>query len=92
MRNGKLHTAKWSDQLQMLLSNKTTTITRSIPKFSWAAIWGILLVGYFAVSSVILNQLIERGIYFRFRWILVIELLPLLLVGGMSIIICGLQK
>ena len=57
MRNGKLHTAKWSDQLQMLLSNKTTTITRSIPKFSWAAIWGILLVGYFAVSSVILNQL-----------------------------------
>lgn len=86
MRNGKLHTAKWSDQLQMLLSNKTTTITRSIPKFSWAAIWGILLVGYFAVSSVILNQLIERGIYFRFRWILVIELLPLLLVGGMSLL------
>ena len=86
MRNGKLHTAKWSDQLQMLLSNKTTTITKSIPKFSWAAIWGILLVGYFAVSSVILNQLIERGIYFRFRWILVIELLPLLLVGGMSLL------
>ena len=86
MRNGKLHTAKWSDQLQMLLSNKTTTITRSIPKFSWAAIWGILLVGYFAVSSVILNQLIERGIHFRFRWILVIELLPLLLVGGISLL------
>ena len=86
MRNGKLHTAKWSDQLQMLLSNKTTTITKSIPKFSWAAIWGILLVGYFAVSSVILNQLIERGIHFRFRWILVIELLPLLLVGGMSLL------
>ena len=86
MRNGKLHTAKWSDQLQMLLSNKTTTITKSIPKFSWTAILGILLVGYFAVSSVILNQLIERGIYFRFRWILVIELLPLLLVGGMSLL------
>ena len=86
MRNGKLHTAKWSDQLQMLLSNKTTTITRSIPKFSWAAIWGILLVGYFAVSSVILNQLIEREIYFRFRWILVIELMPLLLVGGISLL------
>ena len=86
MRNGKLHTAKWSDQLQMLLSNKTTTITKSIPKFSWTAIFGILLVGYFAVSSVILNQLIERGIYFRFRWILVIELLPLLLVGGISLL------
>ena len=86
MRNGKLHTAKWSDQLQMLLSNKTTTITKSIPKFSWTAILGILLVGYFAVSSVILNQLIERGIYFRFRWILVIELLPLLLVGGISLL------
>ena len=86
MRNGKLHTAKWSDQLQMLLSNKTTTITKSIPRFSWAAIWGILLVGYFAVSSVVLNQLIERGICFRFRWILVIELLPLLLVGGISLL------
>lgn len=86
MRNGKLHTAKWSDQLQMLLSNKTTTITKSIPKFSWTAILGILLVGYFAVSSVILNQLIERGIHFRFRWILVIELLPLLLVGGISLL------
>lgn len=86
MRNGKLHTAKWSDQLQMLLSNKTTTITKSIPKFSWTAILGILLVGYFAVSSVVLNQLIELGIYFRFRWILVIELLPLLLVGGISLL------
>ena len=86
MRNGKLHAAKWSDQLQMLLSNKTTTITKSIPRFSWAAIWGILLVGYFAVSSVVLNQLIEREIYFRFRWILVIELMPLLLVGGISLL------
>lgn len=86
MRNGKLHAAKWSDQLQMLLSNKTTTITKSIPKFSWATIWGILLVGYFAVSSVVLNQLIEREIYFRFRWILVIELMPLLLVGGISLL------
>lgn len=86
MRNGKLHTAKWSDQLQMLLSNKTTTITKSIPKFSWAAIWGILSVGYFAVSSAILNQLIERGISFKFIWILAIELLPLLLVGSISIL------
>lgn len=38
MRSGKRHTAKWSEQLQMLLSNKTTTITKSIPKFSWTAI------------------------------------------------------
>ena len=86
MRSGKRHTAKWSEQLQMLLSNKTTTITKSIPKFSWTAIWGILSVGYFAVSSTILNQLIERGISFRFIWILAIELLPLLLVGGISIL------
>jgi len=86
MRSGKRHTAKWSEQLQMLLSNKTTTITKSIPKFSWTAIWGILSVGYFVVSSTILNQLIERGISFRFIWILAIELLPLLLVGGISIL------
>ena len=86
MRSGKRHTAKWSEQLQMLLSNKTTTITKSIPKFSWTAIWGILSVGYFAVSSTILNQLIGRGISFRFIWILAIELLPLLLVGGISIL------
>ena len=86
MRSGKRHTAKWSEQLQMLLSNKTTTITKSIPKFSWTAILGILSVGYFAVSSTILNQLIGRGISFRFIWILAIELLPLLLVGGISIL------
>ena len=86
MRSGKEHIAEWSDQLQMLLSNKTTTITKSIPKFSWAAIWGILSTGYFAISSVVLNQLIERGIYFRFIWILVIELLPLLLVGVISLL------
>ena len=81
MRNGRLHTAKWSDQLQMLLSNKTTTIIKSVPKFSLGAILGILLVGYFVGSSVVFNQLIDKGICFGFRWILVIELLPSLLVG-----------
>ena len=81
MRNGRLHTAKWSDQLQMLLSNKTTTIIKSVPKFSWGAVLGILLVGYFVGSSVVFNQLIDKGICFGFRWILIIELLPLLLVG-----------
>ena len=86
MRSGKRHTAKWSEQLQMLLSNKTTTITKSIPKFSWTAIWGILSVGYFAVSSTILNQLIERGISFRFIWMRAIEGRPWVLGGGRSIL------
>ena len=79
MRSGKDHVAEWADQLQMLLSNKTTTITKSIPKFSWTAIVGILTVGYFGLSTTICSQLIDNKIELSLLCILLIELCPIIL-------------
>lgn len=57
MRNGKLHTDKWYNQLALLLSNKTTTTTRSIPKLSGPAIWGIIIIGLYAILNSFLGLL-----------------------------------
>lgn len=86
MRSGKDHVAEWADQLQMLLSNKTTTITKSIPKFSWAAIVGILTVGYFGLSTTICSQLIDNKIELSLLYILLIELGPIILTFILAIL------
>lgn len=57
MRNGKSHTDKWYNQLALLLSNKTTTTTRSIPKLSGPAIWGIIIIGLYAILNSFLGLL-----------------------------------
>ena len=57
MRNGKSHTDKWYNQLALLLSNKTTTTTRSIPKLSGPAIWGIIIIGLYAIINSFLGLL-----------------------------------
>lgn len=86
MRSGKDHVAEWADQLQMLLSSKTTTITKSIPKFSWAAIVGILTVGYFGLSTTICSQLIDNKIELSLLYILLIELGPIILTFILAIL------
>ena len=57
MRNGKSRTDKWYNQLALLLSNKTTTTTRSIPKLSGPAIWGIIIIGLYAILNSFLGLL-----------------------------------
>ena len=46
MRNGESNKAEWKDQLSLLLSNKTTTITKPQTRLTGSAIWGIVLIGY----------------------------------------------
>ena len=57
MRNGKSRTDKWYNQLALLLSNKTITTTRSIPKLSGLAIWGIIIIGLYAILNSFLGLL-----------------------------------
>lgn len=79
MRNGKLHKAKWEDQLSLLLSNKTTTITKSQPQLSTSAIWGIILIGMFTVLRLIVGQLIDnKEISFPIWTALAIECTPII--------------
>lgn len=92
MRSGKDHVAEWADQLQMLLSKKTTTITKSIPKFSWAAIVGILTVGYFGLSTTICSQLIDNKIELSLLCILLIELCPIILIFILAILYASCNK
>lgn len=92
MRSGKDHVAEWADQLQMLLSNKTTKITKSIPKFSWAAIVGFLTVGYFGLSTTICSQLIDNKIELSLLGILLIELCPIILAFILSILYASCNK
>ncbi len=68
MRNGKKHNASWSDQLSLLLSNKTTIIRKSTPKLTIAAFWGIGIVALFAVCSLVAGQLIDTTENFKCFW------------------------
>ena len=45
MMNGESKEAEWKDQLSLLLSNKTTTITKPQTRLTGSAIWGIVLIG-----------------------------------------------
>ncbi len=79
MRNGEEHCAEWRDQLSLLLSNKTTTITKSQPKLSGSAIWGIILIATFTTLNIIIGQLLDSGcISLSWRWIL-FECSPIIL-------------
>lgn len=71
MRNGEEHSAEWKDQLSLLLSNKTTTITKSQPKLSGSAIWGIVLIAAFTIFNILVSQLLDSGcISLSWKWIL----------------------
>ena len=77
MRNGKFNKDIWQNQLSMLLSNKTTTIRKSSPKLTSSALWGIIIVAFFAFCSLIADQLISNKNDFRCSWW--IDFLPLFL-------------
>lgn len=77
MRNGKFNKDIWQNQLSMLLSNKTTTIRKSSPKLTSSALWGIIIVAFFAFCSLIADQLISNKNDFRCLWW--IDFLPLFL-------------
>lgn len=90
MRNGESNEAEWKDQLSLLLSNKTTTITKSQPQLSGSAICGILLVGLFAVLTTIMGHLIDiiniiNKPLFPCWIIFIIDILPILI--GVLVII-----
>ena len=86
LRNGKSNKAEWKDQLSLLLSNKTTTITKSQPQLSGSAIWGISLVGLFAISTTIMGHMIDvTDVSLSRCWIIFIDILPII-IGGLVII------
>lgn len=86
MRNGESNKAEWKDQLSLLLSNKTTTVTKSQPRLSGSAIWGISLVGLFAISTTIMGHMIDITDASLSRcWIIFIDILPII-IGGLVII------
>lgn len=81
MRNGKSHTDEWANQLALLLSNKTTTITKSIPKLSEPARWGIFILGLYTILNAflgLLNNMFPK-IELSFCSFLLIELFPIFL-------------
>ena len=85
MRNGKPHKDTWTNQLSLLLSNKTTTIRKSMPKLSGAAVWGICLVAAFAVLTVISGILLDKVNCFPVWVAIIMDLLPVLFGLGLSI-------
>jgi len=81
MRNGKSHTDEWANQLALLLSNKTTTITKSIPTLSEPARWGIFILGLYTILNTflgLLNNMFPK-IELSFCSFLLIELFPIFL-------------
>lgn len=86
MRNGKSHTDKWYNQLALLLSNKTTTTTRSIPKLSGPAIWGIIIIGLYAILNSFLGLLpsIYPKLEICLGLVLLIETFPFFLGFGIA--------
>lgn len=85
MRSGKVNEDTWKNQLSLLLSNKTTTIRKSIPKLAGAAVWGICLVASFAVLTVISGVLLDKVAGFPFWVAVLMDLLPVILGLGLSI-------
>lgn len=85
MRNGKENLAEWKDQLSLLLSNKTTTIIRSQPKLSGAAICGIILIGLFAILNIVIGQMLD-GDDFKLclGWAIFIESIPIIIGVGLA--------
>ena len=84
MRNGKKNTAEWKNQLALLLSNKITITTKSHPRLSGPAKWGIILIGAFTILRTIIDQL--RGDECISTSYLVIESIPILV--GIVVVLC----
>lgn len=84
MRNGKLNYADWKDQLGLLLSNKSTTITKSIPRLSGASVWGIILIALYSILNVITGE-IKEACSLPFWVILLINISPIL-IGGLLVL------
>ena len=86
MRNGKSYTDEWSNQLALLLSKKTTTITKSTPKLSGPAIWGIIIIGLYAILNGFWELLpsIYPKLEICFGLGLLFEISPLLLGVGIA--------
>ena len=79
MRNGESNKAEWRDQLSLLLSNKTTTITKPQTRLTGSAIWGIVLIGLFTILNIIINQLLDNEcISLSWKWML-LEYSPIIL-------------
>lgn len=68
LRNGKENNDTWTNQLSLLLSNKTTTIRKSTPKLTTAAFWGIAIVALFALCSLVAGQVIDSFADFKCYW------------------------
>ena len=79
MRNGKVNDDTWKNQLSLLLSNKTTTIRKSIPKLTGAAVWGICLVAAFAVLTVISGILLDKVSCFPVWAAILMDVLPIII-------------
>ena len=77
MRNGKPHDAEWEDQLSLLLSNKTTTIRKSTPLLTWAALGGLLIALLFAVLTHVTEVWGSQNEHPSWFWTL--DLIPLIL-------------
>lgn len=77
MRNGKDHQADWKDQLSLLLSNKTTTIHKSTPILTNAALWGIFVVFVFTICFSIAAQIITDEFELSRYWY--IDAIPIVL-------------
>lgn len=78
MRNGKVNDDTWKNQLSLLLSNKTTTIRKSMPKLSGAAVWGICLVAAFAVLTAISGVLLDNAYCFPVWLAIFMDLSPVI--------------
>lgn len=78
MRNGKEHTDTWTNQLSLLLSNKTTTIKHSIPLLTGAAVWGICLVAAFAVMTIISGVLLDEVSCFPVWAAILMDMAPII--------------
>lgn len=83
MRNGKIHEASWKDQLSLLLSNKTTTIRKSTPLLTWAALGGIVIALLFAVLSHVTEVWGSQEVHPVWFWTL--DLIPVLLAVVLAI-------
>lgn len=85
LRNGKVNDDTWKNQLSLLLSNKTTTVRKSIPTLAGAAVWGICLVASFAVLTVVSGILLDKITCFPVWSAILLDLLPVIIGLGLSI-------
>jgi len=84
LRNGKVNDDTWKNQLSLLLSNKTTTVRKSIPTLAGAAVWGICLVASFAILTVIAGILLDKVSCFPVWAAISMDLLPIIMGGGLA--------